>query len=282
MFSIHFKYGQGITIFCGILFCFLSLIKLQQKQLFHNVLLEDKNTYLKQEQYLQTAVKLQQKMPVFGFDNLFANWNYLQFIQYFGYTEARNVTGYSVVTNYFETVVEHDPNFVQSHLVMSSANSLFAAKPEKTVELLNKALETVKPEIPYYPFLLWTYKATDEILFLGDLESAQNSYTMAANWTKLRQDELGRGLSQRYQQTTLFLATNPDPDQVQFGAWMSILSGSQDRKTQDYILNKLKSLGAEITIDANGKLNIKPPQQVGANGRSPIQLIGITNHNHDR
>jgi hypothetical protein len=185
----------------------------------------------------------------------------LQFIQYFGDTEARNVTGYSVVTDYFETVIERDPNFVRSHLVMSSANSLFAVEPEKTIELINKALKTVKPNTPYYPFFLWTYKATDEILFLGDLKAAKDSYTMAANWTELRQDELGQELSRRYQQTIQFLGTNPDPTQAQFGAWLSILSSSQDRKTQDYVLNKLKSLGAEITIDANGKLQIKPPSQ---------------------
>jgi hypothetical protein len=261
MVSIKYKYSQGLAILCGIVFCSLSLIKLQQKQLAQNVLTQDKNTYLKQEKYLQAAIKIQQKMPAFGFDNLFADWTYLQFIQYFGDTEARENTGYSVVTDYFQAVVDRDPNFVQSHLVMSSANSLFATRPEKTVDLLNQALETVTPKIPNYPFFLWTYKATDEILFLGDLEAAKNSYEMASQWASLRHDDIGKEMSGRYQTTAKFLATNPDPTQAQFGAWMSILSGSQDRKTQDYILNKLKGLGAEITIDANGKLQIKPPSQ---------------------
>jgi hypothetical protein len=42
---------------------------------------------------------------------------------------------------------------------------------------------------------------------------------------------------------------------------MSILSGSQDSKTQNYILKQLQNLGAEITIAPDGKLNIKPPQK---------------------
>lgn len=261
MVTINYKYSQGIAILCGILFCSLSLIKLQQKQLSQNVLTQDKNTYLKQEKYLQAAIKMQQKMPAFGFDNLFADWTYLQFIQYFGDTEAREITGYSVVTNYFENIVDRDPNFVQAHLAMSSANSLFAAQPEKTVVLLNKALETVTPTIPNYPFFLWTYKATDEILFLGDLEAAKNSYEMAAKWAGLRQDDLGNEMAKRYQATANFLATDPDPTSAQIGAWMTALSGTRDRKTQDYILNKLKGLGAEINITPDGKLEIKPPNQ---------------------
>jgi hypothetical protein len=267
----------GISIFS-----ILGILFFQKQYYYNNLTIQNNTNYQQQEEQIKAEVNFQKQLPSFGFNNLIADWAFLKYVQYFGDTEVRKIAGYSVVTDYFETIVERDPNFVQSHLVMSSANSLFAAKPEKTVELLNKALETVKPEILYYPFLLWTYKAADEILFLGDLEAAQNSYTMAANWTKLRQDELGRGLSQRYQQTTRFLATNPDPSQAQFGAWMSILSTSQDPKTQNYILEQLKTLGAEITIAPDGKLNIKPPQQVGANARSPLQSMGITNHNQDR
>ena len=127
--------------------------------------------------------------------------------------------------------------------------------------MLNQALETVTPETPHYPFLLLTYKATDEILFLGDLEAAKNSYEMAAKWASLRQDDVGHEMAGRYQKTVKFLSSNPDPTEAQIRAWMSILSNSQDRKTQDYILNKLRGLGAQITIDSDGRLQIQPPNK---------------------
>lgn len=260
MLMFNQKISKNIYAFVAIILFLTGLVKLQEKQLSELNFTENKTDFLKKEQRLKAKVRFQQKMPAFGFDNLWANWNYLQFVQYFGDVEARNITGYSVVTDYFETVVESDPNFIQSHLTMSSANSLFAVKPEKTIKLLDKALETVKPKIPHYPFFLWTYKATDEILFLGDLEAAKNSYKMAASWAGLRQDELGTELSQRYQQTSKFLATNPDPTQAQIGAWMNILSGTKDSKTQNHALNKLKELGAEITVSPDGKLEIKPPK----------------------
>jgi hypothetical protein len=128
---------------------------------------------------------------------------------------------------------------------------------------MNQALNTVSPQAPNYPFLLWTYKAADEILFLGDIKAAKHSYEMAARWARQYQYDvdISNNMAERYDKTATFLASDPDPTQAQFGAWMTILSGTQDPKTQDYILNKLQNLGAEITIDPNGKLQIKPPSQ---------------------
>lgn len=260
MFLINQDLYKKTIYFFGIFFVLSSLIKLQQNQISHIKNNLEKADYVEQEKYLKAKVKLQQNIPTFGFNNLFANWNYLQFIQYVGDNEARDITGYSIITDYFKTGVKQDPNFVQSHLTMSSANSLFAAEPEKTIEFLTEVSKKVNPEAVYYSFFLWTYKATDEILFLGDLEAAKNSYLMAAKWASLRQDELGEKLSKRYKTTANFLETNPDPSQAQFGAWMNILSVNKDEKTQDYVLNKLEELGAEINTSPDGKLEIKPPQ----------------------
>lgn len=255
------KYQQlcltSLTLIIGL----VGIVSLQKNALETKLTQKESTSYLQEEQILKTAVDIQKSLPSFDLNNLISDWNYLQFIQYFGDTPARKVTGYSLVTDYFEVSVDKDPNFTQAYLSFSAANSLFAVQPEKTVELLNQALETVTPETPHYPFLLWTYKATDEILFLGDLEAAKKSYKMAANWASLRQDDVGTEMSERYQNTVQFLSSNPDPTEAQFGAWMTVLSESQDRKTQDYILNKLRGLGAEIEIDPDGRLQIKPPNK---------------------
>lgn len=262
------KYSQylKLSIKLGISFlalsaCISSIIWLQKNSLNKTETVRDKNTYQKEQEQFTAAAKIRKKIPGFGFNNLIADLTFLKFIQYFGDGEARQVTGYSTVTEYFEDIVNRDPNFIQSHLVFSAANSLFAGRPDKTVDLINQTLTTVNPQAPNYPFLLWTYKAADEILFLGDLKAARHSYEMAAQWARWRKDDLGNEMARRYDKSANFLASDPDSTQAQFGAWMSILSGSQDRKTQDYILNKLKGLGAEITVDSNGKLQIKPPSQ---------------------
>ncbi len=260
------KYNKLIKTFTALLTLAIgstSIIYLQKRNLKQQEIVTDNTYYLLEEQKLASIAKLQKNMPSFGFDNLLADLTYLNYVQYFGDGKAREVTGYSVVTDYFEDIVNRDPNFIQSHLVMSSANSLFAAQPEKTVDLINQALENVNPQVPNYPFLLWTYKATDEILFLGDIKAAKNSYQNAAKWAKTYrgyENDLGKEMSERFNKTANFLASDPNPAQAQFGAWMSTLTTAKDRKTQDYVLKRLKELGAEINISPDGRLDIKPPK----------------------
>lgn len=248
--------------FVAISVCVVSTISLQKDSLSKIETARDKEAYQREQEVFTSDAKIRKKIPSFGFDNLIADLTFLKFIGYFGDGEARQVTGYSTVTDYFEDIVNRDPNFMQSHLVMSAANSIFAGRPDKTVDLMNQAIETINPQVPNYPFLLWTYKAADEILFLGDIEAANNSYEMAAKWARQSKYDvdIANEMAVRYDKTASFLATNPDPTQAQFGAWMSILSSSKDQKTQDYIFNKLRELGAEIHVTPDGRLDIKPPK----------------------
>lgn len=252
----------AINLFTGIT-AITAIIFLQLQALNNQINSSTDGNYIRQEKQQKTQASLQKNIPSFGFGNLISDLAFLQFLQYFGDNEAREVTGYSVVTDYFETIVKHDPQFVQSYFAISSANSLFAARPEKTVELINQGLQVITPQHPGYPFYLWTYKATDEILFLGDLKAAKHSYETAAEWARAREDDLGNEVAENFDRTADFLASDPNPTKSQIGAWMTALSSTKDSKTQDYILDKLENLGAEITIDPNGRINVKPPQQVG-------------------
>ena len=259
------KYSQYLKLsitFLSLSTCIAGIVLLQKDNLKQAETIKDRDTYFKEQKQFSSIAKIQKKIPSFGFNNLIADWTFLQFVQYFGDTEARQITGYSTVTNYFEDIVNRDPNFIQSHLVMSAANSLFAGRPGKTVNLINKALGSVDPQVPNYPFLLWTYKAADEILFLGDIEAAKHSYEMAAKWASQYENDIdiGKEMAGRYDKSANYLATNPDPTQAQFGAWMTVLSSARDKKTKNYVLEKLENLGAEINISPDGKLIIQPPK----------------------
>lgn len=259
------KYSQYLKLgisFLALSSCVATIVWLQKDSLSKIETVRDKYIYKKEQEAFTSAAKIRKKIPSFGFNNLIADLTFLKFIQYFGDGEARQITGYSTVTDYFEDIVSRDPNFIQSHLVFSAANSLFAGRPEETVDLINRTLKKVDPQAPNYPFLLWTYKAADETLFLGDLKAAKDSYEMAAKWARqYKYDiDISNEMAKRYDKTANYLASNPDPTQAQFGAWMSILYGTKDSTTQDYILDRLKDLGAEIDITPNGKLNIRPPE----------------------
>jgi hypothetical protein len=236
---------------------FVSLIYLQKKNL--DKIYQPKHIdYIEQEKLLASQIKLEQKIPELGFSNLLANWDFLQFIQYFGDNEARKVTGHSLISEYFSSISERDPYFVNAYLMLSSANSIYAAQPEKTVKYLNEILQVIPPEKFTNASFIWSYKATDEILFLGDLKAAEHSYRMAADWAKKRGDETGELIAQRNLDTANFLASNPDSTSVQITAWVTVLNQALDDKTRNYALNKLRELGWEVSLTPEGKLQLVP------------------------
>lgn len=258
MFKNKSKFLSSIAITA---FGFLGIVFFQ-KSYYNNSLAIDKNTnYQKQEQQLKAEANLHKNLPSFGFGNLSADWTYLKYIQYFGDTEARDETGYSVVTDYFETIVNKDPKFIQANLALSATNSLFAGKPQKTVALLDKSIKSLSPDMENYPFMVLAYKAVDEILFLGDLKAAKKSYTKAAQWAEENNSETGDKVAKLYQNTVNFLATNPDPTITQVSGWSMILERNNDPKVRKYAMQKIRDLGGEVIINADGEITIKPPKK---------------------
>ena len=43
---------------------------------------------------------------------------------------------------------------------------------------------------------------------------------------------------------------------------MTVLSTAQDKKTYEYVVKKLESLGAKISMSDDGKLIVEPPKEV--------------------
>jgi hypothetical protein len=218
---------------------------------------QDKTDYLKEENSTRAILNLQKNLPAFGFHNLVADWNFLGYIQYFGDGKAREQTGYSLIPDFFEIMSERDPHFIQAYLQMSTANSIYAARPDKTVEFMNKILRSLSPETsPLSPYV-WIYKGVDEILYLGNLKAAQNSYEMASKWASIQGNKY---MADQTAATAQFLASNPNPKKAQISAWATILTTTPDQKTQRYALDKMRSLGAEVFITPQGQLQIKIPE----------------------
>ena len=257
MFRLNRKFSISVVT------SILSSIGILHFQNNHLKYLSNQNDvdYKQQEQQLKAEAKFYQQIPSFGFSNLISDLVFLKYIQYFGDTEAREKTGYSIITEYFETIVDKDPKFIQANLSLSASNSIFAGKPEKTVALLETSAKSLTPDMQGYPFMIFAYKAVDEILFLGDLVAAQKSYSKAADWAKARNDEVGNKLAQLYRNTIKFLATNPDSSHTQVSGWSMVLKRNNDPKIQKYAIQKIEELGGEVVISADGEITVKPPKK---------------------
>ncbi|MFN6572076.1 hypothetical protein [Dendronalium sp. ChiSLP03b] len=200
-------------------------------------------------------------MPSFGYDNLIADWVYLNFLQYFGDEDVRAKTGYSLSPEYFEVIIERDPRFLEVYLSLSTSTSLYAAMPERTINLIEKGLKSLSPQVEDKAYYVWRYKAIDELLFLGDSQASRKSFLMAAKWASQFSDEESKYVAATSLKTAEFLSQNPNSKYAQIATWAMILSNQVDKYTRQRAINAIEALGGKIvtTPEGNQKV-IFPPK----------------------
>jgi hypothetical protein len=233
----------------------MAIVEMQQekvKTLTKEKLVE--RNYAQESRLENAQVELLKNIPSFGFDNMLANWSMLQFIQYYGDGDARRETGYGLSPDFMEIVTKNDPKFVRAYLMMSVASSVNAGKPERTIEIMNKGLSKLTPDVTD-AYFLWLYKGVDELLFLGDIPAAKKSYQMAGDWAKIAGNEF---IEKSARGTVKFLETNPDSRAPRVGAWMLVWINSKDEETRRLAKENIEKLGGKLVINNNQVMAIPP------------------------
>lgn len=215
--------------------------------------------YLREEKQIETNIRLLGKLPSMGFDNLVANWAFLSFVQYFGDDQARSSTGYSVNPEFFEVIVDRDPNFLDMYPMLSSTITLFSGAPVKSIELIDQGLTNIPEELQPEAYFLWQVKATDELLFLGKPKAAEKSYRMAAEWASRSEDEETQAIGTRALQTAEFLAKNPNSRSAQVASWFNVLSSALDDRTRSRAIQQIQQLGGTVDF-TDGAVKISFPE----------------------
>ncbi|PAX52679.1 hypothetical protein [Brunnivagina elsteri] len=213
-----------------------------------------------EEKLEKSRLNLLKKVPAFGFDNVFANWVYLNFAQYFGDDEVRAKTGYALSPEYFEIILKHDPRFQLAYLSLSSSTSIYAGMPERSISITERGLKSLNPWVPKGSYYIWRYKGIDELLFLGNSQAAKKSLQTAADWAKKHPDkesQMSAGLSQN---TANFLSRNPNSKLAQISAWTMVLQNGVDKETQKRAILAIQALGGEVVQTPQGN-QIKFPQK---------------------
>jgi hypothetical protein len=217
----------------------------------------------------EARLKLIRQLPPrgLGFNNMIANFAFLQFLQYFGDDIARDKfqTGYSLSPLYFANIIDRDPRFLSSYIYMSASVSMFAGLPKEALNIYSKGLQSLEPEQQPSAYTVWRYKATDQLLFLGDAKGARESYLKAAEWAdkaslsgkKLVEDP--KLVAEASRQSAQWLEAERDLDltKAQIGAWSMVLQNAKDKKTVQIVAQELDKLGMKIEIK-NGSQTIVP------------------------
>ncbi|MBW4551320.1 MAG: hypothetical protein KME35_09455 [Aphanocapsa sp. GSE-SYN-MK-11-07L] len=216
--------------------------------------------YQQEAQQIALKLKLLQKVPSFGFDNLIADGVFLQFLQFFGDTKARAQTGYGLAPNFFEVIIPRDPQFLRAYLFLSVSSTIYAGRPDLTVALMDQGLKSLSPKAFPDSYTIWVFKANDELLFLGNYRAAQKSYQTAAEWVSLQGTPEAKATAVSLQRTATFLKRKPNSKTAQINAWMMVLSNAFDDRTRKLALQNLQRLGVKITVLPTGKLKFEAPK----------------------
>lgn len=205
-------------------------------------------------------LKLLEHTPSLGFRNIVSNWNFLQFLQYFGDEASRKATGYSLSPDYLSIVLKCDPYYKNFYLFLSESTTFYAGMPEKTVSLMAKGLASFKEQRPADSYYIWRYKGIDELLFLNDGHLAQRSFEKAAEWAAQSDEKNSKLMASLSAQTAALLASNPKSTLAQINAWGSILTTTSDDTTRVRAIKRIRELGGDVVLASDGQLQIKYAQ----------------------
>lgn len=247
-----------VACFCilgvsGLQYPRLQSLLINQQAISPEVLEKD----IKAEHLRLTALK---QLPSFGYDNLMANWAYLNFLQYFGDDEARDKTGYSLSPEYFDIIIKHDPRFLGAYIGLSTSTSMYAAMPERSIGLMKEGLKSLSPQVPEKSYYVWRYKGIDELLFLGNAQAAQDSLSMAANWANNFSDPESQFITRNSHQTAVFLSRNPDSRYARIATWAMVLNNKIDDKTRKRAIKEIEALGGKVISTPEGNKITFPPK----------------------
>ena len=223
-------------------------------------------TIATEESQREEAVRLSllNRSPSFGFDNVMANWVFLNLVQYDGDSETRKQVGYPLAPMYFDTITRLDPRFVSSYIFLSGIMSYQMGKPEDAIALMTRGTDALTPQNDPRAFLVWRLKGLDQLLMLGDAASAAKSYDQAGDWALQSTDAETRQTGPIFKQTAEFLRTDPSNKTLLLWSWTTIFDQAivtRDEKTQERARKKLLEIGAiERRDDRNKPYFTLPPQ----------------------
>ncbi|WP_159786799.1 hypothetical protein [Sodalinema gerasimenkoae] len=212
---------------------------------------------VQEEQRLELQLAVLEQLPSFGFDNAIASWTFLQYLQYFGDEAARDITGCRLNATYLDQVTQRDPRFFTPYMFIPGGVSYCQGEPLKSLELLERGLDAITPEVHDNVFVLALLKALDRFLLLGDVPGAINAYERAADLAAAT--ETYADFAPYYRQTAQWLRDNPDSLQARFIGWQDVYFNATDETVRERAIAELEALGAEVIRQEDGSIEFRPP-----------------------
>lgn len=210
------------------------------------------------EQQERVKLRLLKQLPTFGFNNLVADWTFLNFLQYYGDYQVREKTGYALSSDYFDIITRLDPRFVDIYLFLSGSISYQLGEPQTAVQFMDRGTAALSPQIDPKAFQVWRLKGLDQLLLLGDVPGSIYSHEMAAKWVR---NTPYQDFAPLFQQTAAFLRRDPNSVPVRVQAWIAIYyqaAAVRDKTTQERAKQEILALGGQTQMKKGQVIFVLP------------------------
>lgn len=195
-------------------------------------------------------------LPTLGLRNLFANYEFIRFLLYFGNEDIRH-TGYSSSPELLESVIHKEPYFMDFYLFLSQSTTIYAGRPDKTIQIMNEGISRIDNQYPDDGYRVWRYKGIDELLFLNNIQEAQASYEKAGILGSQSSEPSIQAVGRRSLQTASFLSKNPDSRQARISAWSNLMTTTFSDEARQRAAYEIQKLGGEVTFGEGGSISVQ-------------------------
>ncbi len=252
---VHITSDWIATLLLPLCLIGLTCFQIKEKKQLQEMGLIKENTdsfYSQQKQ----SLNLIERTPSLGFRNLVANGIFLSFLQYFSDFSEGESHGESLSPDFFSVILKLDPFYKDYYLFLSNSTTLHAGKPQESVNIMSRGLESITTYRPSDSFYIWRYKGVDELLFLGDSQSAQQSFETAAEWASQSDAPDSDLIARASRQTAQFLARDPDSRFAQISAWASIFTNATSDEVKERAIARIQELGGRVSEQQDGGIQI--------------------------
>jgi hypothetical protein len=264
----------GLSSYWSIAWTIVALIVVAQVQMPRLATIKaEKQGYNKLQLERETQLSKQQLsafrvLPGLGYDNLLADIQFIDLLQYIGDTDARMIVGYESLFDRFEVILDRDPRFLNAYYMLGGTGSVDGADPRRSVELIDRHLPKLTARAPERAYYIWRTKSVDELLFLNRTDQAKRSLQMAVAWTKEYGNDPDAMNAGRVSEVAIAsLNKNPGSKKAKTEAWKMILNNLVDArgnvsnpKAFQRAVNEIRNLGGEVRINAEGQIEILNPE----------------------
>ncbi len=112
------------------------------------------------------------KILSLGLGNLWADWYWLQFVQYFGDVQARDQTNFDYCDDYLTLITTLDPQFTGAYAASAYSVAEMQEEPQKALDLMEKGIRLNEGKKLTYLWYLYQRAAGVSFLYLKDTRKA--------------------------------------------------------------------------------------------------------------